>query len=106
MCPKVREAELISQLDHVIQEKLKSLSVQKDQIETVLAQLCSCQLFMRESLREGNEENSLLMKPNTVERVKELSTSFPPEFLQPNTEADLIFSPDDSHQCVKVMDRS
>ena len=55
----VRETELIGQLDRVTQEKLKGLAAQRDQIETTLAQLCSCLHFMRESLRPGNEEDVL-----------------------------------------------
>ena len=88
----VRETELIGQLDRVTQAKLKSLAAQRDQIETTLAQLCSCLHFMRESLRPGNEEDVLMMKPNTVNQVKELTTPFQPDMLEPNTKADVIFS--------------
>ena len=88
----VRETELIGQLDHVTQEKLKSLAAQRDQIETTLAQLCSCLHFMRESLRPGNEEDVLMMKSNTVNQVEELTTPFQPDMLEPNTKADVIFS--------------
>ena len=88
----VRETELIGQLDRVTQEKLKGLAAQKDQIETTLAQLCSCLHFMRESLRPGNEEDVLMMKSNTVNQVKELTTPFQPDMLEPNTKADVMFS--------------
>ena len=88
----VRETELIGQLDHVTQEKLKSLAAQRDQIETTLAQLCSCLHFMRESLKPGNEEDVLMMKSNTVNQVEELTTPFQPDMLEPNTKADVIFS--------------
>ena len=88
----VRETELIGQLDHVTQEKLKSLAAQRDQIETTLAQLCSCLHFMRESLKPGNEEDVLMMKSNTVNQVEELTTPFQPGMLEPNTKADVIFS--------------
>ena len=88
----VRETELIDQLDRVAQEKLKGLATQRDQIETTLAQLCSCLHFMRESLRPGNEEDVLMMKSNTVNQVKELTTAFQPDMLEPNTKTDVIFS--------------
>ena len=88
----VRETELIGQLDRVTQEKLKSLAAQRDQIETTLAQLCSCLHFMRESLRPGNEEDVLMMKSNTVNQVRELTTPFQPDMLEPNTKADAVFS--------------
>ena len=88
----VRETELIGRLHELTQEKLKDLAAQKDQIETTLAQLHSCLHFMRESLRPGNEGDVLMMKANTVRRVKELTTPFLPDFLEPNTKADIVFS--------------
>ena len=88
----VRETELIDRLHELTQEKLKDLAAQRDQIETTLAQLHSCLHFMRESLRPGNEGDVLMMKTSTVRRVKELSTPFQPDFLEPNTKADIVFS--------------
>ena len=88
----VRETELIGRLHELTQEKLKDLAAQRDQIETTLAQLHSCLHFMRESLRPGNEGDVLIMKANSVRRVKELTTPFPPDFLEPNTKADIVFS--------------
>ena len=88
----VRETELIGRLHELTQEKLKELAAQRDQIETTLAQLHSCLHFMRESLRPGNEGDVLMMKANTVRRVKELTTPFQPDFLEPNTKADIVFS--------------
>ena len=88
----VRETELIGELDRVTQEKLKGLAAQRDQIETTLAQLCSCLHFMKESLRPGNEDDVLMMKSNTVNRVKELTTPYHPDMLKPNTKANTVFS--------------
>ena len=88
----VRETELIGQLDQITQGKLKDLAVQKDQIEITLAQLNSCLHFMRESLRTDNQADTLMMKRNTVQQVKELTTPFPQDSLEPNTEADVEFS--------------
>ena len=75
----VRETELIGRLHELTQEKLKDLAAQRDQIETTLAQLHSCLHFMRESLRPGDEGDVLMMKANTVKRVKELTTPFQPD---------------------------
>ena len=86
----VRETELIGQLDQVIQDKLKGLAVQRDQIETTLAQLCSCLHFMRESLRTGSEGDLLKVKTNTVRQVKELTIPFQPDILEPSTDADIV----------------
>ena len=88
----VRETELIGRLHELTQEKLKGLAAQMDQIETTLAQLHSCLHFMRESLRPGNEGDVLMMKANTVRQVKELTTPFQPDFLEPNTKSNVVFS--------------
>ena len=87
-----RKTELIGQLHHITQRKLKVLAVQRDQLETTLAQLSSCLGFMRESLKTGSQEEVLLMKSSVVKQVKELTTTFPPDMLKPSTEADAIFS--------------
>ena len=89
---KVKETELITQLHQMTQAKLKGLAAKSDQIETILAQLTSCLHFMGESLKTGNENDVLMMKMNTVQQVKELTTPFQPDMLKPNTEADMVFS--------------
>ena len=68
--------QLIGQLHQMTQQKLKGLAAQRDQIETTLAQLKSCLLFMRESFRPGNERDALMMKANMVKQAKELSLLF------------------------------
>ena len=88
----VREAQLIDQLDEMTREKLKGLAVQKDQIETTLAQLCSCLHLMKKSLRQENEGDALVMKSNTIKQIKELTIPFEEAFLRPNADADIIFS--------------
>ena len=85
----VREAQLIDQLDQMTREKLKGLAVQRDQIETTLAQLCSCLHLMKKSLRQENGDDALMMKSNTMEQIKELTTPFQQNIL---TEADIVFS--------------
>ena len=87
-----RKTELIGQLHHITQRKLKGLAVQRDKLETTLAQLSSCLGFMRESLKTGSQEEVLSMKSSVVKQVKELTTTFPPDTLKPSTEADVIFS--------------
>ena len=88
----VRETELIGHLHKTTQRKLKGLAAKSDQIEITLAQLDSCLHFMRESIKAGNESNVLMMKTNTVNQVKELTTPFQQDTLKPNTEADMVFS--------------
>ena len=98
---EVRRTELIGQLHEAIQRKLKSLAVQRDEIETIQAQLSSCLEFTRESLKTSNHEDILMMKTNIVNQVNELTTPFPPDILEPNTEADVKFlvSPDVTDMC-------
>ena len=88
----IRKTELIDQLHQMTQWKLKSLAVQKDQIETTLAQLSSCLDFMRESLQTIRQVEVLTMKQRIERQVKELTTMFPKDTLNPNTRADIAFS--------------
>ena len=87
-----RKTELIGKLHHITQRKLKKLAVQRDQLETTLAQLSSCLGFMRESLKTGGQEEVLSMKSSVIKQVEELTITFPPDMLMPSTEADAIFS--------------
>ena len=79
----VRETELIGQLDLETQDKLKGLAAQRDQIETTLAKLQSCLHYMRECLQTGNEGDVLMMKANTHTQIKELTTPFQSDILEP-----------------------
>ena len=87
-----RKTELIGQLHLITQRKLKKLAVQRDQLETTLAQLSSCLGFMKESLKTGSQEEVLSMKSSVVKQVKELTSRFPPDMLKPGIDADTIFS--------------
>ena len=89
---EVRKTELIDQLHQLTQAKLKSLTTQRDQIETTQAQLSSCLHFLKEILKTGNQEEVLMMKNTTVQQVTELTTTFQADMLTPNTEADMIFT--------------
>ena len=93
-----RKTELIDQLHHITQRKLKELAVQRDQLETTLAHLSSCLRFMKESLKTGSQEEVLSMKTAVVKQVKELTTTFPPDMLKPSAEAgQYIFSLRECH---------
>ena len=87
----VREAQFIDQLDQMTQEKLKGLAVQRDQIETTLAQLCSCLHLMKNTLRQENEDDAMKLKSNTIKQIKELIIPFEEEILKPNIEANIVF---------------
>ncbi len=86
-----RKTELINQLHQLTQAKLKSLAIQREQLEATQAQLSSCLQFVKETLvtdKPGDE----LLKNTIISQVKELTTTFQPDMLQPNTEANMIFT--------------
>ena len=97
----VRKTELISVLHQLTQAKLKGLATQRDEMETIQAQLSSCLNFVRKSLETGSQGDVLTMKRNIVKQVKELTTPFQPDTLKPNTEANIKFfsSPDVTTAC-------
>ena len=88
----VRRTELIGCLHQLTQWKLKDLAAQKDQAETVHAQLSSYQDFMKQSLETDRWGEALKMKTTILKQVKELTTTVQPDALKPNTKADMVFS--------------
>ncbi len=89
----VRKTELIGQLHQMIQRKLKDIATQRNQMETIQAQLNSCLHFITDSLKKrGSQGEVLKMKTTIVNSVKELTTPFQQHLLKPNTEADITFS--------------
>ena len=97
----VRETELISVLHQITQSKLKDLATQRDEMETIQAQLSSCLDFVRKSLETESQGDILKMKRNIVKQVKELAMPFQPDILKPSREADVRFfsSPDVTTAC-------
>ena len=88
----VRRTELISRLHQLTQRKRKDLVAERDQAETVHAQLSSCQDFMKQSLETDHWGETLKMKTTVLKQVKELTTTVQPDALKPNTKADMVFS--------------
>lgn len=92
---KAREAELISQLNHLADEKLKVLAAQKVQTETTLTQRKNCLQRMKESLERNDE--LFLLRARTKSRVDNLKNlpvliQSVPAMLKPRTEADMEVS--------------
>ena len=75
----VRETELISVLHQITQAKLKGLAAQREEMETIQAQLSSCLDFVRKSLETESQGDVLMMKRNIVKQMKELTTPFQPD---------------------------
>ena len=91
---KAREEELISQLDQMTGQKLKNVASQQDQLEIVATRLKSCCGFLQECLRTGNQVEILAMRKSFVQQVQDVTSSFKPESLVPEEQADLEFVSD------------
>ena len=94
----VRKTELISVLHQITQAKLKGLATQRDDMETIQAQLSSCLDFVRKSLETESQGDILMMKRNIVNQVEELTTPFQPDILKP-ADMGFSFSPDVTTAC-------
>ena len=88
---EARKAELINQLQQLIQVKKKNLAAQKDEVETVHAQLASCLSFVRESLRTGSQGEVMKMKKGVVKQIKEMTDNLKPDMLPPCELANIRF---------------
>ena len=97
----VRKTELISVLHQITQAKLKRLAAQRDEMETIQAQLSSCLNFVKKSLKTKSQGDVLMTKRNIVKQLKELTPPFQSDILKPNTETDMRFfsSPDVTTAC-------
>ena len=89
---EARQEELITQLDQMTQQKMKSLAAQRDQLELLATQLKSCCAFSKHSLRTGSQVEILTMKKQLVPKVEEMTIAFDPDSLVPCEHADLKFS--------------
>ena len=87
----VRKAELIDQLHELTQTKSKILASQRDQIESIQAQLKSCFNSIGESL-EAVDQAEQMVEDTMIKQAKELTSKFHPDSLQLNTQADMIFA--------------
>ena len=76
-----RETELMGQLDRLSQEKMDSLSAQRSKMKQAQAELSGGIEFVQENLAKGAQGERLSIK----------TTPLDPDFLKPNTEADLAF---------------
>ena len=89
---EMRKIELIGQLGKMTQPKLKTLSIQRNELELIQTQLNSCVEFVSDSLKIGSEAEILAMEKPVVQKVKEMYVELGPINLPPNQEqADLAF---------------
>ena len=88
---EARKAKLIDQLQQYIQVKKKNLAAQKDEVETVHAQLASCLSFVRESLRTGSQGEVMKMKKAVVKQIKDMTDNFKLDKIPPCEPANIKF---------------
>ncbi len=84
-----RRAELVGELDVLTQQKLKDLAAQRDQVEITQVKLASCLEYAKGGLKTGTDGEVLEMKSSVLKRIKQLSTDFNPNTIQPETKADM-----------------
>ena len=89
---EVRKTELIGELDKMTQQKLKTLSIQREELELVQTRLNSCLEFVSDSLKTGSEGEILAMEKPVVQQVKEMCAEFDPRRLPPCEQADMVFT--------------
>ena len=89
---EVRKTELIGQLDQMTQLKLKTLSIQKDELELIQTRLNSCLEFVNNSLKTGSEGEILAMVRPVVQQVKEMCAEYDPSRLPPQEQADMALA--------------
>ena len=86
-----RETELVGVAEQLAQQKVKTLTAQRDLLELQIAQRRSCQDFVEESRRTCSQGEILRMKSPLVKQIEELTGSFKPETLALAEQADLKF---------------
>ena len=89
---EVRKADLIGQLDQMTQQKLKNLSIQRDELEFVQTRLNSCLQFVNDSLKIDSEGEILEMEKPLVRQMKEVCADFDTSKLAPQEQADMALT--------------
>ena len=89
---KRREVKLVRQVDQLVEPKLKNLAAQRDDMETIHAQLGSCLSFVMESLRMGSQGEIVKMKKRVVKQIKGMTAEFNADALAPCEIANIGFA--------------
>ena len=84
-----RRAVLVGKLEMLTQQKLKDLAAQRDQVEITQVKLTSCLEYAEGGLKTGTNGEVLEMKTSVLKRVKQISTEFDRNTIQPETKADI-----------------
>ena len=86
------ERQLVQQVDTAVQQKIQLLTKQKEEAETVLNQLKSCEEFVEQSLKVGTQQQILREKQNMVRVMATVIQDVNPVVFQPIEEANITFT--------------
>ena len=89
---EARKSELIGRLEELINAKLKKLEAQKDEVETVLTQLVSCQTFVRQNLKTGSQAEVMKMKKAVMKQVNQQAENLDLGTVSPCESANVRFT--------------
>ena len=89
---EVRRSELTSQLDQMTRQKLKTLAIQRDELQLIQTRLNSCIKYVSDSLKTGSEGEILAMEKPVVQQVKGICEEFDPDRLPHLEQADMTFT--------------
>ena len=86
------QRQLVRQVDTVVQQKIRLLTKQREEAETVLKQLKGCEEFVQQSLKVGTQQQILREKQNMVQVMTTVNQDVNPVVFRPIEEADITFT--------------
>ena len=86
------QRQLVQHVDTVVQQKIKLLTKQREEAETVLKQLKGCEEFVEQSLKVGSQQQILREKQNMVQVMTTVNQDVNPVVFQPIEEANITFT--------------
>ena len=86
------ERQLLQQVDIVVQQKIRLLTKQREEAETVLKQLKGCEEFVEQSLKVGTQQQILREKQDMVQVMTTVNQDVNPVVFQPIEEANITFT--------------
>ena len=86
------ESQLVSEVGSVLQHKMQLLGQQKQEMETGLLQLKSCQTYIEQCLTVGSQRQILLEKQKLIQHMEVVNKEIDPNVFQPIEEANIAFN--------------
>ena len=86
------QRQLVQQVDTVVQQKIRLLTKQRQEAETVLKQLRGCEKLVEQSLKVGTQQQILREKQNMVQVMTTVNQDVNPVVFQPIEEANITFT--------------